>query len=138
MKISTSMRICIGLPLAAFGALLILSCLGGCASLTEGTDQEIAVVSNATGASCAGTREGRPLFTMPAGYLRATVDKSRHAIRLTCSAPGFETTSLTVESHVSTMGAVGVGIDLGLTDYATGALNKYPDSVTVILKPKAR
>jgi hypothetical protein len=125
------------IPFIAAGLLLLLSTLGGCATITEGTSQQIAVVTSAPSASCKGIREGKALFTMPAGDLRATVDKSRHAILLTCMAPGFQTAQLTVESSVSTMGAVGVGMDFGLTDYATGALNKYPDTVTVILKPLA-
>lgn len=138
MKPSISMRICGAMPFLAAASLMLLSCLGGCASITEGTTQQIAVVTSPPGAQCVGYREGQPVLMAVGGGAPANVDKSRHAIDLTCSSPGYDPAHLTVDSSVSTMGAIGVGIDFGLTDYATGALNKYPDSVTVTLKPKAR
>lgn len=117
-------------------AALAAIALSGCASIVEGTTQNIAITAEPPTASCAGYREGAVLFTTGQGGGTVLVSKSRHAIDLRCQAPGYVPAHQLVDSSVSTMGAVGVGVDFGLTDYATGALNKYPDRVLVTLQPQ--
>ncbi len=132
-------RIALAMPIAAAILLLLAgTLLSGCASVIDGTSQVITVATDPPAATCSAFRQGAPLFQTSAGHSRAIVSKSRHAIDLTCTAPGFEDTSVAVNSSISAMGVASMAtFDFGITDYATGALNKYPDSVTVTLKPKA-
>lgn len=108
--------------------------LSGCATFVEGTSQTIDVQTAPPGATCRAQREGAALFTIttPAAV---TVSKSRHGFALECETAD-QVGAVFVDSHVTTMGAAGVALDFGLTDYATGALNAYPPSVLVELKPK--
>lgn len=114
-------------------ALFAILALSGCASIVEGTSQQLTIETDPRGAQCVGTRQGERLFTVQEGQ-PVTISKSRHGIAVECTAPGMVAHVL-VDSHVTTMGAVGVTIDGGLTDYATGALNAYPSAVFVRLSP---
>lgn len=115
-------------------AILAATMLSGCASIVEGTTQPITIVTDPPLARCAGIREGKTLFSTGAGGGTVLVSKSRHGIDLTCTASGYLPAHQLVDSSVSAMGAAGMAIDFGLTDYATGALNKYPDQVQVTLQ----
>lgn len=125
------------LSIIAAAALAAIS-LSGCATLIEGTDQQIVVRPDQASTSCAGTRQDRPIFITFPGHDVVTVSKSRNAIDLTCNAPGFSTGHQTIESSVTAWGVTSMAaVDFGITDYATGALNKYPDAVDVKLVPLA-
>lgn len=115
-------------------AIFATLALSGCASIVEGTDQNIAVQASAPGAQCRAQRQGEPLFALTAPA-SVTVSKSRHGFALECET-GDQVGAVFVDSHVTAMGAAGVALDFGLTDYATGALNAYPASVIVLLHPK--
>lgn len=114
-------------------ALILALILSGCATMTEGTDQDMLVQTIPAGGQCTATREGKPLFQARDGQ-GVRIGKSRHAITFHCEL-GQLAGDQVVESHVTTMGAAGVALDFGLTDYATGALNAYPSVVTVRLQP---
>jgi hypothetical protein len=117
--------------------LLILAAglaLSGCASIVEGTTQQIMIETDPRGAQCVGTRQGERLFDVPEGQ-PVMVSKSRHAIVVECSAPGMTPRRVLVDSQITSMGAASIALDGGLTDYATGALNAYPSAVFVRLAP---
>ncbi len=100
------------------------------------TTQRLTIATDPPAATCQGERRGAVLFSASRS---AIVSKSRNPIRITCSAPGFEDATMSVDSSVSAMGIAGaLTVDFGITDYATGALNKYPETVAITLKPKAR
>ena len=110
----------------------LAAALSGCASIVEGTTQSLAIATSPPGADCVGTRQGERLFAVRSGD-QVIVSKSRHPIVIRCTS-GQLAGDTVVESRVTTMGAAGVALDFGLTDYATGALNAYPAAVTIPLK----
>ncbi|WP_343711931.1 hypothetical protein [Inquilinus sp.] len=112
--------------------------LSGCASITEGTSQEIRVDVTPAVASCSGARKGSPTGTYdPVSHIYK-VDKSRNDILFTCKAPGYRDKTVTLVSSASGWGVAGaLTLDFGLIDYATGALNKYEPTLTMTLEPQA-
>jgi hypothetical protein len=122
------------------GALGLASqLLMSCASIVEGTNQTISVNLTPESANCTASRQGSPVGTISAASRNLTVSKSRYDIVLRCSAPDYETADVKVESGASGWGVAGAfTLDFGLTDWATGALNKYPDSVTIALNQKPK
>lgn len=138
MRTSLSMKIAAALPFLGVGLLVLCSCLGGCATIVEGTDQTITVATDPPNSFCFGSRAGKLIFDTHPGGNKVTVSKSRLPIELICSAAGFDTGTVAVDSSASPWGVAGaLTIDFGITDYATGALNKYPETVLVTLKPTA-
>jgi len=117
--------------LCAFAALA----LAGCASITEGTSQPIFVDVQPENATCKVRQKGVVVASVTAHQKTITVPKSKEALFIDCVADGFLNNTLQVESSASGMGVIGcVLIDLCITDYSTGALNKYPDAVQVALQ----
>lgn len=116
---------------------LILGSVTGCASIVEGTNQTITVNMQPETSQCIATRQGSQVGIVNASMRQLPVTKSRHDLWLRCAAEGYETSDIKVESSASGWGvAGGIALDLGITDYMTGALNKYPESVTVGLAKK--
>lgn len=116
---------------------LILGTVSGCASIVEGTNQTILVNMQPESSQCVATRQGSQVGVVSASARQLPVSKSRYDLWLRCSAEGYETSDIKVESSASGWGvAGGIAFDLGITDYMTGALNKYPESVTVALVKK--
>ncbi|MEK9968937.1 MAG: hypothetical protein VW600_07360 [Ferrovibrio sp.] len=121
--------------LAAAG--LVLSTVTGCASIVEGTNQTIMVNMVPETSQCVATRQGSQVGVVSGSARQLPVSKSRHDLWLRCTADGYETSDIKVESSASGWGvAGGIAFDLGITDYMTGALNKYPETVTVALVKK--
>lgn len=111
--------------------------LGGCATIIEGTEQDIAVTVNPPEATCDATRRGQALGQIAPGKATLHVSKSRHNIEMKCMSPGFEPAVVSVRSSVSPGGVASiVFVDFGAVDYVTGALNSYPEKVAVTLSPK--
>ena len=53
-----------------------------------------------------------------------------------CNAPGYKEQFVKIESSASGWGVASCFlVDLCITDYSTGALNKYPESLTISLTP---
>jgi hypothetical protein len=116
---------------------LILSTVAGCASIVEGTNQTIMVNMVPETSQCVATRQGSQVGVVSNSAKYLPVSKSRHDLWLRCTADGYEASDIKVESSASGWGvAGGIAFDLGITDYMTGALNKYPETVTVALVKK--
>lgn len=125
--------------------------LCGCATIVEGTSQEIYVSLTPEAASCDAyrvvTRRGTlttpappPTYELVGAYAPATksvmVKKSRYDLVLRCRAPGYRDKEVRLVSEASGWGVAGaLTLDFGLIDYATGALNKYDASIQVVLEP---
>lgn len=121
-----------------FAAAIAALSLSGCASITEGTSQEIRVDVTPAVASCSGTRKGIPTGTYDPVSRIYKVDKSRNDIIFTCKSPGYRDKAVTLVSSASGWGVAGaLTLDFGLVDYATGALNKYDPTLTMTLEPQA-
>jgi hypothetical protein len=119
--------------MAAIGAAL-----SGCGTITQGTSQDIAIISNPPGAQCNVTREGQTVATLLKTPGSVKVDKTKHDMMLTCNLAGYQPASANLESGygIGTFGNIILGGGIGWAiDSATGADNKYPSSATVNLVP---
>ena len=117
-------------------ALLIGLLLPACASIVEGTDQSIAVNLSPDNAHCDVFREGAQLTTVSKDQRFINISKSKNDLLIECKAPDHHSEKITLESSASGWGVVGCFlIDLCITDYSTGALNKYPEAINITLAP---
>ena len=119
----------------AIAAIVGAACLlGGCASIVEGTDQEITVKLAPENTVCSVNRKGAEVGSISKTNSIFVVGKSRNPLYFKCSAPGFQENIVRIDSSASGWGVAGCFLwDLCLTDYATGALNSYPETVTIAL-----
>lgn len=121
-----------------FILLLLLAGVAGCATITRGITQSIAInTPNAPGATCqlsSGAIGTRTVVT-PAVI---TVDKSMESIAVRCSKECFQDGAGIIASHTEAMtagniivgGVVGLGVDA-----VTGAMNKYNPETGIFLAP---
>lgn len=125
-----------GLVVAAFAAPL----MAGCGTIVEGTHQDIAISSTPDGAHCEATRKGEALATVDSTPGKVTVRKTKDDILLKCTKVGYQESSKYLHSGMAagTFGNIIAGGLIGWgVDSATGADNKYPESVNVDLIPVA-
>jgi hypothetical protein len=119
--------------LACAGALL----LGGCATITKGTTQNVVVdTPGVTGATCTVTTASGPqTVSTPGVFILA---KSSAALPVRCSKPGYQEGGGVLGSTFEAMtagnlivgGVIGIGVDA-----MSGAMNKYPDQISVPMIP---
>ncbi len=115
--------------------LLTAALLSGCATIVEGTDQKINVQLSPDTATCQISQKGSLIATVSNGGDQVSIPKSRKDLLFSCSADGYQKQNLTIESSASGWGVLGCFlIDLCITDYSTGALNKYPKSLKIALQ----
>lgn len=108
----------------------------GCASIVEGTDQDITIKSDPSHAVCEARQKGKLVGSTSLRSPVLNVGKSRKDLIITCFAEGYEPQTVRIESSTSGWGIAGaVTLDLGITDYMTGALNKYPEAISVVMMP---
>jgi hypothetical protein len=115
-------------------AALIMA--GGCSTIIEGTSQDISISSTPSGARCDLEREGAVIANVKATPAVVTVRKSKYKILAKCDKAGYEQASQYLDSGVATGtfgniiagGVIGWGVDS-----ATGADNRYPDAVNVMM-----
>lgn len=124
------------------GASALSLMLGGCASITEGTTQEITVITNPPGASCVFERQGTPVGNIEKTPGMETVKKTKYDLMIRCNKPGYQEASYLNHSGVTATIAANVAVDLLLTagissivDSASGADNKYDSAVNMSLIP---
>ena len=119
---------------AVLGSLLV----SACASIIDGTTQQIAIESTPPGATCDFSRQGTVIgqTTTPGGVV---VQKTKHNIQVSCQKEGYETTTATLKSGVAgaTWGNIILGGGIGWAiDSASGSDNKYEEYVSVSMVPK--
>lgn len=118
--------------------LLISILVAGCATITKGTTQSIAVnTPGAPGASCtlSSGAIGTINIVTPATL---TVDKSQEGITVRCQKECYQDGASIIASNTETMtagnilvgGVVGLGVDA-----VSGAMNKYNPQTDVVLVP---
>lgn len=119
---------------AVLGSLLV----SACASIIDGSTQQIAIESTPPGAQCDFSRQGNVIgqTTTPGGVV---VQKTKHNIQISCQKEGYETTTATLKSGVAgaTWGNIILGGGIGWAiDSASGSDNKYEEFVSVSMVPK--
>ena len=113
--------------------------LAGCASIVEGTDQQISIQSKPSKAACNLTRDGSQLAYVNATPETVKVDKSQHDITVTCFKEGWDdgVGILTADFESMSWGNILIGGVIGAAvDAGSGAMHHYPPSIVVVL-PKA-
>ena len=123
---------------AAAAVSLAAVCLSGCASIVEGTSQEILVNTNPVGANCDFVREGNVIAHVANTPGGVTIKKTKHDITLKCTKDGYQ--EATYLNHSGAAGATFGNIILGggigwAIDSASGSDNKYDGVVNVTLVP---
>jgi len=129
----------LGRVLRGIFALSFLS-LGACASIVEGTDQTVTVITDPSGANCTLMRDGEVVAVANPTPSSVVVDKSKNDISVLCEMEEHFDGAATLDSSFQGMtfgniifgGIIGVGVDA-----ASGAMNEYPSTVTVILPPES-
>ena len=119
------------LPIAALAMTA-----SGCASITQGTDQQVSIGSNPAGARCELTRSGEVIAVADPTPEIVTIGKSRKDIQVACTKPGYRETKGILGSDVAgmTFGNIIAGGIIGLAvDAGTGAMNKYDNQIVVPL-----
>jgi hypothetical protein len=123
-------------------AVLALLVTPGCATIFEGTSQEITVNTNPPGASCVFSRNGVSIGTIPSTPALLSVEKRKYDITITCNKLGYAQATYLNHSGVSAAIAGNVAADIILTaglssivDSADGADNKYDSAVNITLTP---
>ena len=122
------------------GIVALAAALGGCASVTRGTTENISITSTPSGAEA--TISG---LDVPTACVTpcAIVAKRSADISITFAKPGFETEVVTLTKEVPGTGAAGFAgnvllgglIGMGV-DAATGAAQDHkPNPVIVTMKP---
>jgi hypothetical protein len=119
---------------------VVLACaflLFGCATITKGTTQTVAVdTPGVPGATCTiQTQNGPRVVTTPGNVV---LDRGSSPLPIQCTKECYVIGSSIIPSNTEAMAAGNVifGGFIGLgVDAATGALNKYADIVTVAMTP---
>jgi hypothetical protein len=133
------------MKLARAGLCALSLALSGCASITEGTSQDIAVNTNPAGASCVFERQGMNIGTIASTPATLNVPKRKYDILIRCNKPGYQEGTYLNHSGVTAVIAANVATDILLTaglssiiDSSTGADNKYDSAVNITLVPVER
>lgn len=120
-----------------FFIAVICFVVAGCATITKGTTQTVAVdTPGVPGATCTiQTQSGPRGLTAPGSVV---LDKGSSPLPITCTKECYIAGSSIIPSGTESMaagnvvfgGLIGLGVDA-----ASGAMNKYPDIVTVAMTP---
>jgi len=118
-----------------------LIALGACSTVVEGSDQPMTITTEPSGAECSLTRDGATVGAVAQTPGSLVVSKSKDDLTLSCSRANYLVTEETVESGTSgwsagniLFGLLGGGIGL-VVDSASGAMNKYPETVLLVMTP---
>ena len=126
--------------LAVTGVLLLSFVLGACATIVEGSDQTVTVITEPPGAACTLTRGGETVGAANPTPASITLEKSKDNVSIVCEKEGYfkGTMGLSAGFQAMTIGNVLLGGVVGLViDAASGAMHEYPESVTIVLAPKS-
>jgi hypothetical protein len=119
----------------ALGACALL--LVACATITKGTTQVVAVdTPGVPGATCTITTQSGPQLVTTPGTV--TLKKGSDPLPIACVKDCYINGQSMIPSNTEAMAAGNVvfGGIIGLgVDAASGAINKYPDMVTVAMSP---
>jgi uncharacterized protein YceK len=125
-----------------FIGCVLAVCLSGCATVFEGTSQQISVITNPSGALCVFERQGFEVGRVVETPGTANIRKSKYDLMIKCSKPGFQDANYLNHSGTTATIAANVAADIILTaglssivDSADGADNKYDTAVNISMIP---
>ena len=113
---------------------------GACSTIVEGTDQSVTVITDPAGASCTLEREGVAVAVINPTPGTVQVEKSKQNIAVLCTREEHQDSAGVLSSTFESMtfgnvlfgGIIGVAIDA-----SSGAMNQYPDSITIVMVPES-
>ena len=119
-----------------YSLMLLAVCmgLGGCATVTTGTQQSFEVlVQGADTARCEIEKAGAsPLKVTPGTPIK--IPRSDSPLHVHCDEQGYQSGGITVAAQVQTRANYEMPFGM-LVDYLSGARYEYPAQVTVTLTP---
>ncbi|TMJ29817.1 MAG: hypothetical protein E6G95_05995 [Alphaproteobacteria bacterium] len=121
---------------------IIVACsilLSGCASIFEGTTQQISVNTTPAGARCTFWKNGGLIADIPSTPGAVTIRKSKDDLFIVCDKPGYVSASFVNRSGLA-MATFANILTAGLAwavDSSRGADNKYQGEVNLALVPAA-
>ena len=112
-----------------------LVALVSCSSLTQGTNQKVAVITDPEGATCRAFQNDKQV-----SYLNSTphffvVDRLKYDLVIVCSKDGYKDARVVNKSGYSSMSYAG-GLLGAAVDSATGADNSYDKMSFLKLEPQ--
>jgi hypothetical protein len=113
--------------------------LGGCASIFEGTTQQISVNTNPAGARCTFWKNGALVADVASTPGSVTIRKSKDDLFIVCDKPGYASATFINKSGLA-MATFANILTAGLAwavDSSRGADNKYQGEVNMALTPAA-
>jgi len=126
--------------LASSRAIVILACsalASGCASIFEGTTQDILVNTNPPGAHCTILRNGETLAAIASTPATVNIKKTRDDLVIVCSKRGYASATFVNRSGMAMVAYANI-LTVGLAwavDSSRGADNKYQGEVDLALTP---
>ncbi len=121
------------------GVVLLALGLTNCASIIDGTTQEIVINTNPTDARCVLNRQGVSIGTVEQTPGGVTIQKTKEDITVVCDKEGYQTATHLSNSGIqgSTWGNIVLGGGVGWAiDSARGADNYYETPVNITLLPE--
>ncbi len=117
------------------GLLCITLLFTGCATITQGTSQMLTFNLDPKETKCSLIRvDDGEIGSISYTNNTLTVNKDKDDIIVKCTAPGYQQKTMKIVSAASGGGVASIFlIDLGITDLATGAFWKYPDTHSIVL-----
>lgn len=124
------------LPYKTLLKILPLGVLSACATIIEGSEQEITVITDPPKASCKLIRKNEVIGTIPSTPGSISIEKTKHPILIVCEKEGYESVQYINGSGTApaTLGNILLGGPIGwAVDSATGSDNHYNTPVMVTL-----
>lgn len=116
----------------------MISLAAGCATLTKGSTDTVSVDTRPPGATCDLSQGGVKVAYVNPTPGSVLLEKSKNDVNVRCEREGYLPAIGTISSEVEAItagnllfgGVIGVAVDA-----ASGALNKYPPLVTIVMTP---
>lgn len=122
-----------------FRAFILIPALGlvaGCATMTQGTSQDISVLTpGVEGATCVVANERGAVIAQVSASGRVRIAKSRRPLAVRCEKPGFRSGQAELKPSMSSRARVQAPLGYAV-DGLSGAMWSYPPEVSVGLAPE--
>ena len=109
-----------------------------CATIANGTSQDLDVETQPDAAACKIDRQGATIGMVNPTPGKTSIPRHKDNILVSCTLDGYEASNEVLASNFSgvTFGNLLLGGLVGVViDASSGANNKYPEKITVILTP---